>query len=35
MLSENEWKPLKLIALDDEDLQVFSECLYGAITPLS
>lgn len=26
-----EWKPLKLRAEDDQDLQVFSQCLYEAI----
>ena len=26
-----EWKPLKLRAVDDQDLQVFSQCLYEGI----
>ena len=26
-----DWKPLKLRAVDDQDLQVFSQCLYEAI----
>ena len=28
---ENKWKPLKLRAEDDLDLQVFSQCIYQAI----
>tara|TARA_A100001015_G_scaffold150894_1_gene167309 strand:+ start:87 stop:524 length:438 start_codon:yes stop_codon:yes gene_type:complete len=27
----NNWKPLKLKAIDDNDLVVFSECIYQAI----
>ena len=31
MLVEKEWKPLKLMAVDDQDLQIFSQCLYESI----
>lgn len=27
----NDWKPIKLRAIDDSDLLVFSECIYEAI----
>jgi len=29
--SNKIWKPLKLIALDDKDLSIFSDCIYQAI----
>ena len=29
------WKPLKLMALDDQDLQIFSQCLYECIIIIS
>ncbi len=31
MECSKKWKPLKLRALDDQDLQIFSQCLYEAI----
>ena len=31
MEPEGTWKPIKLRAQDDKDLQVFSQCLYEAI----
>ncbi len=31
MLPNEGWKPLKLKAEDDEDLEIFSECLYESI----
>lgn len=30
-LIEKKWKPLKLRAIDDNDLSVFSDCLYQSI----
>ena len=34
MLPEEGWKPLKLRAEDDEDIEVFSDCLYGSLVSL-
>lgn len=34
MLPEEGWIPLKLRAEDDEDIEVFSDCLYGSIISL-
>ena len=31
MDNKKDWKPIKLKAVDDQDLQVFSQCLYEAI----
>ena len=31
MKIESKWKPIKLRAEDDSDLQIFSQCLYEAI----
>ena len=31
MECSKKWKPLKLRALDDQDLEIFSQCLYEAI----
>tara|TARA_B100001123_G_C14975513_1_gene893424 strand:- start:205 stop:660 length:456 start_codon:yes stop_codon:yes gene_type:complete len=35
MLSSNFWKPLKLIAKDESDLDILIECLFEAIVPTS
>ena len=35
MLSNNHWKPLKLLAKDENDLDVLIECLFEAIIPTS
>ena len=31
MILNKEWKPLKLIAIDDKDLLIFTQCIYEAI----
>ena len=31
MDNKKDWNPIKLKAVDDQDLQVFSQCLYEAI----